>query len=41
MPFFSELWLLEKIMIKSCPQNIFKTIEARALRVDEWIDSDE
>ena len=32
---FSELWPFEKIWIQSCQQNISKTIEARALKLDE------
>ena len=32
---FSELWPFEKIWMQSCQQNISKTIEARALKLDE------
>ena len=32
---FSELWPFEKIRMQSCQQNISKTIEARALKLDE------
>ena len=32
---FSELWPFEKIRMQSCQQNISKSIEARALKLDE------
>ena len=32
---FSELWPFEKIWMQSCQQNISKTIEARALKLDK------
>ena len=38
---FSELWPFEKIRMQSCQQNISKTIEARALKLDEYTGSDE
>ena len=39
--FFSEFWPFEKIWLKSCQQNISKTIEARALKFEKKIGRDE
>ena len=38
---FPELWAFEKIWMKSCQQNISKTVEARVLKFKEWIGSNE
>ena len=32
---FPELWPFEKIWMQSCQENISKTVEARALKLDE------
>ena len=37
----SELWPFEKIWMESCQQTVSKTIEARALKFEEWVGSDE
>ena len=37
---FSELWPFEKIGMQSCQQSISKTIEARALKLDDYTGND-
>ena len=38
---FPELWPFEKIWMKSFEQNISKSIDARALKFEEYIGSNE